>query len=623
MTASNTAAAQTNNPATSTRQTAVVPVPVSDSLLSECPSEEHGQPLSSSHLSYMHFMEKCSVYLVGKYHKHLHPAAKLPHLPQGYFILRVPRKQGNNADNYLFGHPSGRRFRSAIEFLPHLGFLASGKVSECLCVLCQSDSTPVSTTNGRRVSAKPKLQLKRLVGSTVNRKMNTHANRLQTKPPDQADLQHQTDAYMEDGFESDLSSVDPSDLTSSDVEDPQEIPALNGRNSVTLEPAQPPCKNAEQGKPPFVNRSVLLSRLSSLRTSANVSAQPSIQIVLNSNSKDTVAPNTKVNHLSDGNSAVPDTEGPQDVQTPTSPRDGSNLQIPSVASKNDNYNTQLHDVIDEYLQDSGQVRDFARVDELPRILKNDAEARIDEASSQPHELGRLRLNASPADLFASNPISASLRVAASKEYSTEKQTILQIDADMERHEYQIMTDTEVGVADLSGTSEPVSEEDEGYIHDASPNEILSQEEQMDDVHMNDLDADDLQNEHTSVDEDMHQLLDDPELQDYLTKNGEAMQSNAQSLSGARHSSISGGSRRKPNVVSQGEISDESDATDVTQSPINCTTRPKYRSRRPGKRLTRLAACFLQQLLFCKPERIEIPRKAKQLRIKGNWEKAPI
>ncbi|KAJ3246705.1 hypothetical protein HDU78_006455 [Chytriomyces hyalinus] len=564
-------------------------------------------------------MEKCSVYLVDKYHKHLHPAAKLPHLPQGYFILRVPRKQGNNADNYLFGHPSGRRFRSAIEFMPHLGFLASGKVSKCLCVLCQSDRTPVSTTNGLRVSAKPKLQQKRLVGSTVNRKVNTLANRLQTKP---SDLQDQTDAYMEDGFESDLSSVDPSDLTSSDVEGDQEMPALNGRNSVTLEPAQPPCKNAEQGKPPFVNRSVLLPRLRSLRTSVNGSAQSSIHIVLDSNTQDTVAPNDKLNHLSDGNSALPDTEGPQDVQTPTRPRDGSNLQMSSVAFKIDNYNTQLHDVIDEYLQDSGQVQDVARVDELPRMLKNDAEARIDQDLSQPHEPERLRLNASPADLFASNPISASLSLAASKEYSTEKQTIPQTDADMERHEYQIMIDTEVGVAekDLSGTSEPVSEKDEGYIHDASPNEILSQEEQMDDVHMNDSDADDLQNEHTLVDEDMHQLLDDPDLQDCLTKNGESMQSNAQSLSGARRPSKNSGSRHKVNGVSQGEISD---GNTLQSDPINCTRRPKYVNRRPGKRLTRLAACFLQQLLFRKPERIEIPRKAKQLRIKANWKKTPI
>ncbi|KAI8836020.1 hypothetical protein BJ741DRAFT_606558 [Chytriomyces cf. hyalinus JEL632] len=644
MTTSKTAVAQTSNPAVSTRQI-VVPVPVSDSLLSECPSEEHGQALSSCHTSHMRFLAKCSSYLLDKHHNHLHPAAKLPHLPQGYFILRVPRKHSNSADTYLFGHPSGRRFRSAIEFMPHLGFLASGQVSKCLCVLCQSDSTPASTTNGRRVSAKPKLQRKPLVGSTVTRKMNTHANRQQTKPPDQTDLQDQTDACMEEDLESDLSSVDSSDLTSSDVEcahDIAETPALNERNLIPLRPAQLPCKDEAKEKLPSVNRSVLLPRLCSLRTSVNVSAQSrgdsqslknvsrfsSIQIVLDSNSRDTLASSGKMNYLGDVNGAIPDADGPQDVRTPTSPCDSSNLQIPSVASKIDSYNAKLHDVIDEYLQDSGQAQDLVRVDELLRVqlLKNDAQAPIDQASNHHHELGRLRLNASPADLFASNPISASFNFAASKKYSAENRTIIQTYGDMARNEHQIITDTEVGVAqkELAGTSEPAPEKDQGDVDDALPNDTSSQEEQMDDMH-NDSDADDLQNEHTLVDENMRQLLDDSDLQDCLRKNGETMQSSAQPLSVARHPSVNGRSHHKPNGVSQGAISDrntlQSDATDETQGPINCTTRPKYANRRPGKRLTRLASCFLQQLLR-KPERIEIPYKTKGLRKKANWEKAP-
>ncbi|KAJ3159394.1 hypothetical protein HDU86_001712 [Geranomyces michiganensis] len=45
------------------------------------------------------------------------------------------------ADAYIFGHPSGSKFRSTTEFMPHLAWLVSDethKASNCLCKLCQN-----------------------------------------------------------------------------------------------------------------------------------------------------------------------------------------------------------------------------------------------------------------------------------------------------------------------------------------------------------------------------------------------------------------------------------------------------------------------------------------------------
>ncbi|KAJ3147478.1 hypothetical protein HDU89_005301 [Geranomyces variabilis] len=45
------------------------------------------------------------------------------------------------ADAYIFGHPSGSKFRSTTEFMPHLAWLVSDethKANNCLCKLCQN-----------------------------------------------------------------------------------------------------------------------------------------------------------------------------------------------------------------------------------------------------------------------------------------------------------------------------------------------------------------------------------------------------------------------------------------------------------------------------------------------------
>ncbi|KAJ3225307.1 hypothetical protein HDU81_008030 [Chytriomyces hyalinus] len=480
---------------------------------------------------------------------------------------------------------------------------------------------------------------------------------LQTSRPEQAspidaDLQSQTDAYLEDDLESDLSSVDLNDLTSSDVEgvhDTEEMPASNAPSSVPLKPTQLYCEHAAKEKPPIINRSTLLPPLCSLGTpESRIEPQPlkkvsrfsSIQIILDSNSIETIVPSGKMDYVRDGSSADPDTKSPQDVQTPakdSSACGDSNLQIPAAATNSDNYNTKLNDVIDEYLQDSGNVQDVEMVDELPimKIPRTDLVARIGQPSLQPHEPGCLGLNAPPADLTALNPTNSrcSSSLAASVESSTEQNNIPQTDAAMQRNQHQIMSDTGVNTAemDLSGTSERTLEKEQAFVHDALPNETSSEGERMDDMQINDSDGEDMQNEHTLVDEDMLQLLDDPDLQDCETKNGgKTAQPSAPLTSVARHHSINGRPRHKPNGLAQGDIPGSTasdtllqDQSDKTQTPINCTTRPKYAIRRPGKRLTRAAASFLQQLLFRKPVRIEIPYKPKRLRKKVNWEKVPM
>ncbi|ORY46909.1 hypothetical protein BCR33DRAFT_808982 [Rhizoclosmatium globosum] len=58
-------------------------------------------------------------------------------LPKGYVLVRVPRisSMTNHVDKYIWGHPSGQKFRSTNEFAPHMISLISGS-SACECVLC-------------------------------------------------------------------------------------------------------------------------------------------------------------------------------------------------------------------------------------------------------------------------------------------------------------------------------------------------------------------------------------------------------------------------------------------------------------------------------------------------------
>ncbi|KAJ3157609.1 hypothetical protein HDU86_003261 [Geranomyces michiganensis] len=57
--------------------------------------------------------------------------------PVGYRLFERARSDGVTLDAYLYGHPSGRRFRSPAEFQPHLMWLAKGDPSiRCGCQYC-------------------------------------------------------------------------------------------------------------------------------------------------------------------------------------------------------------------------------------------------------------------------------------------------------------------------------------------------------------------------------------------------------------------------------------------------------------------------------------------------------
>ncbi|KAJ3030407.1 UNVERIFIED_CONTAM: hypothetical protein HDU68_009111 [Siphonaria sp. JEL0065] len=61
-------------------------------------------------------------------------------LPEGYTLYEQPRPMGSHVDRYLYGHPSGKRFRSVVEFLPHIQFMAfRNTISQCTCKLCNFD----------------------------------------------------------------------------------------------------------------------------------------------------------------------------------------------------------------------------------------------------------------------------------------------------------------------------------------------------------------------------------------------------------------------------------------------------------------------------------------------------
>ncbi|ORY45208.1 hypothetical protein BCR33DRAFT_765630 [Rhizoclosmatium globosum] len=71
------------------------------------------------------------------------PSFQLPSFPSNYVLLQQQRSKGSHFDKYLYGHPSGSRFRSANEFLPHLRYLSNDMKSPCECKLCSSGSNRV------------------------------------------------------------------------------------------------------------------------------------------------------------------------------------------------------------------------------------------------------------------------------------------------------------------------------------------------------------------------------------------------------------------------------------------------------------------------------------------------
>ncbi|KAI8824804.1 uncharacterized protein EV422DRAFT_617282 [Fimicolochytrium jonesii] len=58
--------------------------------------------------------------------------------PKGYKLFETRRHVGTHVDAYLYGHPSGRRYRSPAEFEPHLRWLVEGKPTvPCPCQFCK------------------------------------------------------------------------------------------------------------------------------------------------------------------------------------------------------------------------------------------------------------------------------------------------------------------------------------------------------------------------------------------------------------------------------------------------------------------------------------------------------
>ncbi|KAI8616203.1 hypothetical protein BC830DRAFT_1118887 [Chytriomyces sp. MP71] len=116
----------------------VLPVPESDAVTYELPPKS------------IHMADKLDAYLTKlssellAWHRINNPSrafadsARLPALPKGYELHGFPRQDvgSKHIDFYLFGHPTGRKFRSMREFLPHLLYLAGDQVSRCECKIC-------------------------------------------------------------------------------------------------------------------------------------------------------------------------------------------------------------------------------------------------------------------------------------------------------------------------------------------------------------------------------------------------------------------------------------------------------------------------------------------------------
>ncbi|KAJ3187204.1 hypothetical protein HK101_009455 [Irineochytrium annulatum] len=80
-----------------------------------------------------------------------HDSAELKALPAGYTLIGKKRGTGTRPqDKYCYGHPNGGKFRSAVEIVPHIMWLASSKDPRkrpaCECKLC--DSAGAGSRNG-------------------------------------------------------------------------------------------------------------------------------------------------------------------------------------------------------------------------------------------------------------------------------------------------------------------------------------------------------------------------------------------------------------------------------------------------------------------------------------------
>ncbi|KAJ3074399.1 hypothetical protein HDU99_001742, partial [Rhizoclosmatium hyalinum] len=86
--------------------------------------------------------------------------------PKHYILLQQKRSTGNHHDKYLYGHPSGSRFRSANEFLPHLRYLAAGLTGVCECKLCGGNRrASAQPSPSSSLKARPRVQLDKTAAS--------------------------------------------------------------------------------------------------------------------------------------------------------------------------------------------------------------------------------------------------------------------------------------------------------------------------------------------------------------------------------------------------------------------------------------------------------------------------
>ncbi|KAJ3406043.1 hypothetical protein HDU80_000260 [Chytriomyces hyalinus] len=112
-----------------------LPVPISDSAEGTAANIPDDFLLDAKSDRMNSFLERCSEDL-RQFHSSKQKGsaagvksdATLPALPAGYSLTLVPRGSGDGkqGDLYVLGHPSGKRFRSAKSFIPHLLYLAGG-----------------------------------------------------------------------------------------------------------------------------------------------------------------------------------------------------------------------------------------------------------------------------------------------------------------------------------------------------------------------------------------------------------------------------------------------------------------------------------------------------------------
>ncbi|ODQ55820.1 hypothetical protein SAICODRAFT_152317 [Saitoella complicata NRRL Y-17804] len=120
-------------------------------------------PLDS--IKYSLYKKKCGQFLSQFSREEGLPAdteIELSELPQGYALFE--HRKGSRTDVYLWGHPTGRKFRSPAEFNPHLQWMALNTTHQantddtCICVCCKQSggarNSTIDRTPGGPMSAK-------------------------------------------------------------------------------------------------------------------------------------------------------------------------------------------------------------------------------------------------------------------------------------------------------------------------------------------------------------------------------------------------------------------------------------------------------------------------------------